>query len=114
MRNVALSSIRQSPCLSRSRRTIFALAGFQIVAFSTIRIGIPLFTSKIQHRAAKTSSKVQSGDLSQRSLVPEKSPLGSDDGGPAYPTVVQQARDNMQKFENCILLTRVGSFYEAC
>ena len=32
--------------------------------------------------------------------------------GPAYPTVVLQARNNMRKYENCVLLTRVGSFYE--
>lgn len=31
---------------------------------------------------------------------------------PTYPTVILQARRNMQKFENCVLLTRVGSFYE--
>jgi len=29
-----------------------------------------------------------------------------------YPTVIQQARNNMQRFEHCVLLTRVGSFYE--
>lgn len=31
---------------------------------------------------------------------------------PPYPTVVLQARRNMHKFANCILLTRVGGFYE--
>lgn len=31
---------------------------------------------------------------------------------PAYPTVVLQALSNMRKFENCVLLTRVGGFYE--
>ncbi|KAJ4323457.1 MutS protein 1 [Fusarium piperis] len=31
---------------------------------------------------------------------------------PAYPTVVLQARQNMQRFDNCVLLTRVGGFYE--
>jgi hypothetical protein len=30
----------------------------------------------------------------------------------SYPTVVQQARNNMRKFDSCILLTRVGGFYE--
>ncbi|KAI1383209.1 muts domain V-domain-containing protein [Hypoxylon trugodes] len=35
-----------------------------------------------------------------------------EDEGPAYPTVVLQAWRNMQKFENCVLLTRVGGFYE--
>ncbi len=29
-----------------------------------------------------------------------------------YPTVVLQARRNMRKFANCVLLTRVGGFYE--
>lgn len=31
---------------------------------------------------------------------------------PAYPTVILQAKRNMQKFDNCVLLTRVGGFYE--
>ncbi|KAM0283599.1 hypothetical protein ACHAQH_002377 [Verticillium albo-atrum] len=40
----------------------------------------------------------------------EAAPNG--DNGPAYPTVVLQARRNMQRFDNCVLLTRVGGFYE--
>lgn len=35
-----------------------------------------------------------------------------DEKAPSYPTVVREARDNMRKYENCVLLTRVGSFYE--
>ncbi|KAF8469087.1 muts domain V [Kalaharituber pfeilii] len=31
---------------------------------------------------------------------------------PAYPPVIQQARENMDKFTNCVVLTRVGGFYE--
>jgi hypothetical protein len=31
---------------------------------------------------------------------------------PQYPPVVLQARNNMLKFSNCVLLTRVGNFYE--
>lgn len=31
---------------------------------------------------------------------------------PSYPTVILQARNNMRKFDNCVLLTRVGAFYE--
>lgn len=31
---------------------------------------------------------------------------------PQYSTVIQQARDNMDKFVNCVVLTRVGGFYE--
>ena len=30
----------------------------------------------------------------------------------SYPTVIQQALDNMHKFPNCVVLTRVGNFYE--
>lgn len=30
----------------------------------------------------------------------------------AYPTVLAQVKRNMIKFENCIVLTRVGGFYE--
>ena len=36
------------------------------------------------------------------------------DETPTYPPVVQQAWNNMKKFENCIVFTRVGSFYEVC
>ncbi|RKF65835.1 MutS protein-like protein 1 [Erysiphe neolycopersici] len=39
-------------------------------------------------------------------------PLSLDEDVPSYPKVVQQARTNMQNFENCVLLTRVGGFYE--
>jgi hypothetical protein len=38
--------------------------------------------------------------------------VAAEGGGPAYPTVILQARQNMQRFENCVLLTRVGGFYE--
>lgn len=38
--------------------------------------------------------------------------LQPQDETPQYPTVVLQAKRNMQKFDNCVLLTRVGGFYE--
>ncbi|EXJ90250.1 hypothetical protein A1O1_03349 [Capronia coronata CBS 617.96] len=34
------------------------------------------------------------------------------DDEPQYPTVLQGAKQNMAKFDNCVLLTRVGNFYE--
>ncbi|OQE34537.1 hypothetical protein PENCOP_c017G08042 [Penicillium coprophilum] len=34
------------------------------------------------------------------------------DEAPRYPTVVQGHRNNMQRFKNCVILTRVGGFYE--
>jgi DNA mismatch repair ATPase MutS len=39
-------------------------------------------------------------------------PLPLEDDKPTLPTVLQQARSNMLKFQNCVLLTRVGGFYE--
>ncbi|KAI1356525.1 muts domain V [Xylaria sp. FL0043] len=65
-----------------------------------------------QSRGKKTKSSVRLDDLPQGLVSAEPLPDVQDDGGPAYPTVVLQARRNMQKFENCILLTRVGGFYE--
>lgn len=44
-------------------------------------------------------------------LIPLE-PLPIEAQVPAYPTVVLQALTNMRKFENCVLLTRVGGFYE--
>lgn len=31
---------------------------------------------------------------------------------PQYPTVLQGVKNNMLKFDNCVILTRVGNFYE--
>ncbi|PKS12025.1 hypothetical protein jhhlp_001321 [Lomentospora prolificans] len=63
-------------------------------------------------RGKKTRSTVKLSDLPQGAIPPLKSHPGDEDAGPAYPTVVLQARRNMQKFDNCVLLTRVGGFYE--
>jgi len=49
-------------------------------------------------------------DLPQGTIPLDSVPIEYD--APAYPTVVLQARANMRKFDNCVLLTRVGGFYE--
>lgn len=68
-----------------------------------------------QVRGKKTKTKVTLDDLPQGlvSVEPLQSlePSAVQDE-PAYPTVVLQAKRNMQKFSNCVLLTRVGGFYE--
>ncbi|KAI1810763.1 muts domain V [Poronia punctata] len=69
----------------------------------------------IQIRTKKTKSSFKLEDLPQGLIKLDPEPLPDippDDGLPAYPTVVLQARRNMLKFENCVLLTRVGGFYE--
>ncbi|KAK8137738.1 hypothetical protein PG984_001118 [Apiospora sp. TS-2023a] len=78
--------------------------------------------SSIQTRGKKTKTTVNLADLPQGPLVPPtptpapsasaEDAVAEENEGPAYPTVVLQARRNMQKFENCVLLTRVGGFYE--
>ncbi|KAI1455722.1 muts domain V-domain-containing protein [Annulohypoxylon moriforme] len=68
-----------------------------------------------QIRGKKTRSSMRLEDLPQGPIkmdVPPPPPPPAEDEEPAYPTVVMQARRNMQKFENCVLLTRVGGFYE--
>lgn len=60
-------------------------------------------------RAKKTTVKFT--DLPQ-GMIPLE-PFDEDKiiaGG--YPTVIQQAKNNMRKFAHCVVLTRVGNFYE--
>lgn len=64
-----------------------------------------------QRRFAKTKSTVKLKDLPQGALKLEPYDEAVDDT-PRYPTVVQGHRNNMQKFKNCVVLTRVGGFYE--
>ncbi|EHK15646.1 uncharacterized protein TRIVIDRAFT_39057 [Trichoderma virens Gv29-8] len=77
---------------------------------------LPLTTSAHLQAAVKRSVKrsrttVKLSDLPQGKVA--VSPLSPEEQHePAYPTVVLQARRNMDKFETCVLLTRVGSFYE--
>ncbi|PSK60115.1 hypothetical protein B9Z65_1013 [Elsinoe australis] len=68
--------------------------------------------SVIQSRGAKTKSRVKVEGLPQ-------GPLGSSplDDVPledvhSYPTVIQQHLNNVKKFHGCVVLTRVGNFYE--
>lgn len=62
-------------------------------------------------RGAKTKSTAKLKDLPQGALKLEPYDDGSNDV-PRYPTVVQGHWNNMQKFKNCVVLTRVGGFYE--
>ncbi|WEW58443.1 MutS protein 1 [Emydomyces testavorans] len=68
---------------------------------------------KISWRGAKTKASVKLKNLAQGRLeaVEHLPPLMND--SPQYPSVIQGAKNNMLKFRNCVLLTRVGSFYEA-
>lgn len=64
-------------------------------------------------RGAKKVSSTMLSDLPQGGLprpFPQGEPVEED--SPIYPTVIQQALNNMRTFSHCIVLTRVGSFYE--
>lgn len=65
-------------------------------------------TRTIVNLADLPQGLVQSPTLQEKRDGPEPEP----EPEPSYPTVVLQARRNMQKFDNCVLLTRVGGFYE--
>ncbi|KAJ5114539.1 hypothetical protein NUU61_000298 [Penicillium alfredii] len=62
-------------------------------------------------RGAKSQATMKLKDLPQGVLKLEAYDDGEDDA-PQYPTVVQGHRNNMLKFQNCVVLTRVGGFYE--
>ena len=66
----------------------------------------------IQERGAKSKTTVKLQDLPQGVLEGGPLPPTPEDEGPGYPAVVQQAWNHMQKFRDCVLLTRVGNFYE--
>ena len=72
-----------------------------------------LQASLILFRGAKSKTTTKLKDLPQGVLEGRELIPGDQDEGPSYPAVVQQAWNNMQKFEDCVVLTRVGSFYEA-
>jgi hypothetical protein len=61
----------------------------------------------------RTQTTLQVDDLPQ-GVLQTQAPATPESGNvvPNYPTVVLQARNNMRRFENCVLLTRVGGFYE--
>ncbi|KAI4173021.1 MAG: hypothetical protein LQ343_003131 [Gyalolechia ehrenbergii] len=72
----------------------------------------PSLGSVILHRGAKSRSTVQLEELPQGALEPLLNTAEEEDEEPTYPTVIRQARNNMRKFDKCVVLTRVGSFYE--
>lgn len=64
-----------------------------------------------QRRGAKKTAAVEIDDMPQGALPGNALPP-RDDAEPEYPPLLQQVRNNMLKFSHCVLLTRVGGFYE--
>ncbi|CAO2656989.1 Nn.00g057920.m01.CDS01 [Neocucurbitaria sp. VM-36] len=64
-----------------------------------------------QHRGAKKKTTITLDDIPQGALKADALPP-QDDSEPEYPPLLQQVRNNMLKFSHCVLVTRVGGFYE--
>lgn len=77
----------------------------------SLRVPGPVSPHLEHRKGAKTKSTLKLKDLPQGALKLEPYNDGADDA-PQYPAVVQGHRNNMQKFKNCVVLTRVGGFYE--
>ena len=58
------------------------------------------------------SRKTKVNEVPQGVIGLDPLPALEEDDVPQYPAVVQGARNNMIKFKDCVVLTRVGSFYE--
>src|SRR4051794_29118691 len=67
----------------------------------------PPFTAT---RGAKRKTKMSVSDLPQGPLAALSTPMLPEE--PVYPTVIAQVRANMKRFNTCVVLTRVGGFYE--
>jgi hypothetical protein len=63
-------------------------------------------------RGAKTKATKKLKELHQGVIAAGPLPELDADDAPQYPTVIQGAKNNMMKFNNCVLITRVGNFYE--
>jgi hypothetical protein len=63
-------------------------------------------------RGAKTKASITVNELPQGVIGTGPLPELEADDAPQYPTVVQGAKNNMAKFSDCVVLTRVGNFYE--
>ena len=112
MRNVALSALRTRLSWKHLNRSLYRSASSPPNVCPYDYGSSWGTTPKIQYRGAKSRATISFDDLPRSTTTAELSIPEIEDVGPAYPTVVQQARDNMQKFDKCVLLTRVGGFYE--
>ena len=112
MRNVAIASVRSSveQHYSRSFRHNALRYGINTLALRhSLRFSVSPFA---QRRGLKSIVNSRMNDLPTKATLSNNRPLQNGVDGLVYPTVVQQARNNMRQFDKCVLLTRVGNFYE--
>lgn len=63
-----------------------------------------------QTRGARRKATIDLEDIPQGAI--DGPPLPPQVDEPEYPPLLQQVRNNLIKFSHCVLLTRVGGFYE--
>lgn len=68
---------------------------------------------ELQRRGAKRKATMARDELPQGEIEAPALPP-QDDTEPEYPPLLQHVRNNMLKFSHCVLVTRVGGFYEVC
>ena len=74
---------------------------------------VPLKWHIVDHvRGAKRKTAISLDDIPLAQGVIDGPPLPPQDDEPDYPPLLQQVRNSMLKFSHCVLLTRVGGFYE--
>lgn len=112
MRNVAFSATRKRLSWKDLNRCPYRSAGTLPRAYPYYHGSDWGIAPKIQYRGAKSQATIYLNDLPQNTFTAEHSIPEIEHVGPEYPTVVQQARNNMRKFDKCVLLTRVGGFFE--
>lgn len=76
--------------------------------------GLDHSRSKIwtQNRGAKTKTSIKKNDLPQGGLPPRPADPSDNGQTKVFTTVVQQHINNVRNFPDCVVLTRVGDFYE--
>ena len=112
MRNVAIFPLSQALRIEWRNPVICSFGGSYTAKLLLAQEVFGSCKFPIQCRAVRTLAKTSLTELYQPSTEYEKPLPSIQDEGRTYPAVVQQARENMRKFEKCVLLTRVGSFYE--
>lgn len=63
-------------------------------------------------RGARTKTIVRADSLLQGVLSPLPKDESDTTPSPTYPPVLQQHLNNIRKFSDCVVLTRIGNFYE--
>lgn len=78
------------------------------ISILTLNISAPVRSASRKSTSSSVTRSVAQGALPKTDN--DTSTLAEDE--PVYPTVMQQALNNMRKFSHCVVLTRVGNFYE--